>query len=52
VDKKDDDVGRKVKDDMLLHEGIQAMPLYERTPDLPAVERAPHPLVSRICGTH
>jgi hypothetical protein len=36
VDDKDDDVGRKVKGPRLLHEGIQAMPLYVRTPDLPA----------------
>jgi len=31
--------------------GMQAILLYDRTPDLPAVKRAPNPLVSRICGT-
>jgi len=43
--------GEKGRARKLLQEGIQAMPLYVRTPDLPAVERAPNPLVSKICGT-
>jgi hypothetical protein len=51
VDNKDDDVGRIVKGPKPLDEGMQAMPLHVRTPNLPAVERIPNPLASRICGT-
>jgi hypothetical protein len=44
-------LGEKGRARKLLQEGIQAMSLYVRAPDLPAVERAPTPLASRVCGT-
>jgi hypothetical protein len=43
VANKDDDVGRKGRDKMLLQEGIQAISLYVRTPDLPASREGTHP---------